>query len=141
MLHFYCRFRSNTLRDVHTVTTVALPVAVFYLMWVVGLELTPADFRRVIEYPKATLAGVATQLTLVPVIGGLLVVLLEPRPAIAAAVILIATSPGGSISNILTVLARGNPGLSVTLTALTNTIGVITFPLLAAVGFELLLGE
>jgi BASS family bile acid:Na+ symporter len=125
----------------HTVTTVALPVVVFYLMWVVGLELTPADFRRVFRYPKATLVGTATRLILVPVIGGLLVLLLKPPPAIAAAVILIAASPGGSISNILTVLARGNPGLSVTLTALTNTIGVITFPLLAVGGFSLILGE
>ncbi|MHC4427426.1 MAG: bile acid:sodium symporter family protein [Planctomycetota bacterium] len=124
----------------HTVTTVALPVVVFYLMWVVGLELTPDDFRRVLRYPKATLVGTASQLTLVPVVGGLLVFLLKPPPAIAAAVILVAASPGGSISNILTVLARGNPGLSVTLTALSNTIGVITFPLLAAGGFKLLLG-
>ena len=124
-----------------TLTSLVIPVAVFVLMWIVGLDLTPADFRRIARYPTATLVGTAGQLACLPVVATLLILFLRPPPAIVGGVILIASAPSGAISNLLTLLARGNAALSVTLTAVSNTLGVITCPLLAAGGFALLLKE
>jgi bile acid:Na+ symporter, BASS family len=124
-----------------SLTSLVIPVAVFVLMWIVGLDLTPADFRRIARYPTATLVGTAGQLACLPVVATLLILFLRPPPAIVGGVILIAGAPSGAISNLLTLLARGNAALSVTMTAVSNTLGVITYPLLAAGGFGLLLKE
>jgi BASS family bile acid:Na+ symporter len=124
-----------------SLTSLVIPVAVFVLMWIVGLDLTPADFRRIARYPTATLVGTAGQLACLPVVATLLILFLRPPPAIVGGVILIAGAPSGAISNLLTLLARGNAALSVTLTAVSNTLGVITYPLLAAGGFALFLKE
>jgi BASS family bile acid:Na+ symporter len=118
-----------------------IPAAVFFLMWIVGLDLTARDFRRVVAFPKSVFAGTAGQFVLLPILGGALILLLRPEPVFTAGIILIAAAPSGSISNLLTLLARGNVGLSVTVTALSNAIGVVTYPLLAAAGFALFLGQ
>lgn len=116
-------------------TGTAIPAAVFFLMWIVGLELTTDDFRRVVRFPKAALWGTAGQLVAFPLLASGLIVLLRPDPVMTAGIVLIAAAPGGSISNLLTLLARGNVALSVSLTAVSNVIGVVTYPFLAMVGF------
>ena len=90
------------------VTTYVVPATVFFVMWVVGLELTTDDFRRVVLYPKATLVGTATQLILLPTFAWALVLLLRPAPAVAAGLFLIAAAPGAAMSSLFTLLARGN---------------------------------
>jgi predicted Na+-dependent transporter len=109
---------------VQTLTSLVIPVAVFVVMWIVGLDLTSADFRRITRYPRATLVGTAGQLVRLPVVATLLILFLRPAPAIVGGVILIASAPSGAISNLLTLLARGNAALSVTLTGVSNTLGV-----------------
>jgi len=122
-------------------TNFSIQIAVFFIMWVVGLDLVPGDFRRVVRHPKAAVVGTIGQLLCPPVVAAVLVLVLNPPPAAVAGLILIAASPSGSISNLLTLLIRGNVALSVSLTAVSNVVGVLTFPLLAAMGFVLLLGE
>jgi BASS family bile acid:Na+ symporter len=123
------------------ITTVAIPAAVFVLMLVVGLELTPADFRRVAQHPKSTVVGTLAPLVVFPLIAGAAILTLKPGEPIVAGIVLIAAAPGAPISNLLVYIGRGNTALSVTLTALGNTIGIATFPLLATGGLLLYLGE
>jgi BASS family bile acid:Na+ symporter len=123
------------------VTSFVIPGAVIFLMWVVGLQLSPVDFRRVAQSPRTVAVGTLGQFVVLPAIAGVAILALRPAEAIAVGVILIAAAPGAPMSNLLVYLARGNIALSVTFTALTNTIGIITFPLVTAAGVRLFLGE
>jgi BASS family bile acid:Na+ symporter len=116
---------------------VGVPVVVWLLMLVVGIELTPTDFRRVLTYPKAVLAATAGQLMLLPLLGALLIWALEPAPVIVAGIVLVAASPGGAISNFYTYLARANLALSVTLTAVSTLAAMLTMPILIGAGLAL----
>jgi BASS family bile acid:Na+ symporter len=113
----------------------------FTMMTVVGLELTAADFRRVVAMPRAIAAGTLAQLTVLPVCSGLLLLVYPLPPNIAAGVVLIAASPGGGISNVFCYLAGANTALSVTLTGIASLAAVITLPVLAALGIEWIIGE
>jgi BASS family bile acid:Na+ symporter len=122
-------------------TNLLIPAAVVFLMWIVGLQLTPADFRRVAQYPRTAAVGTLGQLIVLPLIAGLAILTFRPAETVVVGMILIAAAPGAPISNLLVYLARGNIALSVTLTAITNTVGILTFPLLTAAGVLLYLGE
>lgn len=121
--------------------TSAIPPAVFYIMWVVGQELTPEDFRRLRRRPTITVAGTVGPLVAFPLVAGLAILALRPAEAVTAGIILIASAPGAPISNLLVHLARGNTALSVTLTALASLLGILTFPLLTQGGFLAYMGE
>ena len=118
----------------------AIPAAVFFAMWVVGLDLTPADFRRLKARPKVGVVGVVGPLLTMPAVVGLVLLALRPPEAVTAGMVLIAAAPGAPVSNLLVYLARGNVALSVTLTAISIVCGLLTFPLLANEGFALFLG-
>jgi BASS family bile acid:Na+ symporter len=117
----------------------AVPALVWLLMLTVGLELTPGDLRRVVVYPKAVLVATLGQLLLLPAIAVALIWALRPEPTVAAGMILLAASPGGALSNVYTYLARANLALSVTLTALSTLLALISMPLLTAAGIALFL--
>jgi BASS family bile acid:Na+ symporter len=122
------------------ISTVAIPALVIFTMTVVGLDLTVADFRRVFAFPLLALAALASQIVVLPLIAGLLIKVLDPAPGVAGGLILVAVSPIGAISNYYALLARANVALAVTLTAISSVLALATTPLLAALGFELLLG-
>ncbi len=119
--------------------TLAVPALVWLLMFTVGLELAPGDLRRVVVYPKAVLVATLGQLLLLPAIAAALIWALRPAPAVAAGMILLAASPGGALSNVYAYLARANLALSVTLTALSTLLALISMPLLTAAGIALFL--
>jgi BASS family bile acid:Na+ symporter len=120
---------------------IVVSITVIFLMWIVGLQLTLADFRRVAQRPKVSVVGVLGQLVTMPLLAAVLITLFRPAESIAAGTVLIASAPGAPISNLLVYLGRGNTALSVTMTAVTNTIGIVTFPLLASAGFLPIVGE
>ena len=122
------------------ISTVAIPALVIFTMTVVGLELTVADFRRVLAFPLLALAALASQIVVLPLIAGLLIKALDPDPGVAGGLILVAVCPIAAISNYYALLARANVALAVTLTAVSSVLALATTPLLAALGFELLLG-
>ncbi len=115
----------------------AIPAVVVFAMIVVGLELTPADFRRVARYPKAVLVGLAGQLTLLPLLAAALIAALDLPSDTVAGMLLLAACPAGGITNYFTYLARANTALSVTLTAVATVLAIVTMPLLLAAGFAL----
>jgi len=103
-------------------------------MFSMGLTLVAGDFKRVLKQPLAVCYGLGSQMLLLPLLAFALVELLQPAPAIAIGVIILAASPGGITSNLLTHLASGDSALSITLTAISSLAGVITVPLIVGTG-------
>lgn len=112
-------------------TQIVLPAALFLIMTGVGLSLTLADFRRILEYPVAVLAGVVLQLLCMPLLAYGLVTLFDLPGVLAAGLMMVALAPGGATSNMITFLMRGDTALSVSLTALSSLITPFTMPLAA----------
>jgi bile acid:Na+ symporter, BASS family len=117
------------------------PLILFLLMTAVGLELSPADFRRVAAAPRAAIGGTVAQILLLPLSTWAVVALLNVPPIFGAGAVLVAVAPGAGISNVLTALARANLALCVTLTALTSVLCVVTLPTIAALGMGMFLGD
>ena len=82
-----------------------------------GLTLSVADFKRVLAMPKLIFSGLVLQYTIMPVTALLLAKLLQLDPALTIGLILVGTCPGGTASNVITYLARGNVALSISLTS------------------------
>ncbi|MGB3852737.1 MAG: bile acid:sodium symporter family protein [Tunicatimonas sp.] len=99
------------------------------VMFGVALELTPADFRRLASEPRGVLTGLAAQLVLLPAATYGLVSVLPITTSVALGMLLVSACPGGNLSNLLTVMARGNGALSVSLTALSTLLAVVAVPL------------
>ena len=123
-----------------TFIDIAIPIGVFYLMFIVGLELTRNDFRKVFLNPRLIVIATILQFILIPIIGVVLVQLMKPSPQVLAGVLLVAACPGGGISNYYTYLARANTALSVTLTTASCLAAILTIPICME-GFTLYLSE
>ena len=107
----------------------AMSVTLFCMMLAVALGLKLSDFSFIKRAPRLYFAGVVGQLLLLPLLTLLLCALLEPHPAIALGMLLIACCPGGNVSNILVLFARGNTALSVSLTATSSVLAAFLTPL------------
>lgn len=116
---------------------IGLPVALMIIMAGMGLGLTVRDFHLVVARPKAMVVGTIAQVILIPLLGFALVELMELSPAIAVGLVIIAACPGGTTSNVFTLLARGNVALSITLTVLASLITIVTIPLFTNVALGL----
>ena len=120
---------------------VAIAAVVWGLMWVVGLELTGDDFRRVVTQPRAVVAGTLGSLLLLPLLAAILLESGEWPPPVIAGLILLATGPTGALANVYAYLAGANAALAVTLTACSCLIAVVTLPVLTQWGFALWLAS
>jgi BASS family bile acid:Na+ symporter len=107
---------------------VALPVALFAVLFGMGLSLVPEDFRRVLRHPKAKLVGLTCQLVMLPVIAFALALLFRLPGELAVGLMVLAACPGGATSNVITHLSKGDTALSVTLTAISSIVCVFTIP-------------
>lgn len=106
-----------------------LALMIGVIMLGMGSSLTWRDFRRAFKRPQAILIGFASQYVLMPLIGFLLAVLLQLPPALAVGLILIASMPGGSTSNIFTYFSKGDLALSVTMTTFSTLAAFVMTPL------------
>lgn len=107
---------------------VGLPISLFIIMVGIGLTLTPIDFLREARRPRGAIAGSTAQLLLMPAAGFVLAWLFGLPPAIAVGLVLVAACPGGTTSNLVTHLARGNVALSIVLTVVASLATIITLP-------------
>jgi len=123
------------------VTDVILPLALAFIMFVLGLGLTGADFLRVIKQPRDFFVGALSQVILLPVIAFILVKIWPIAPELAIGVMIIAAAPGGVTSNLLTSFAKGDVALSISLTAIISLFCVITIPFIVLTSVELLGGS
>jgi BASS family bile acid:Na+ symporter len=119
----------------NVVTNIVLPLALAFIMFTLGLGLTSKDFARVILQPKDFLAGLISQVILLPLVGFALVTIFTVPPEIALGVMIIAAAPGGVTSNILTSFGRGDVALSISLTAVVSLFSVITIPLIVGLSY------
>jgi BASS family bile acid:Na+ symporter len=99
-----------------------------FIMFGVALHITPADFRRIAEYPRAFVVGLVAQWLLLPAMTVLLLLAWRPEPSVALGLMLIAACPGGNISNYVTHLGGGNVALSVTLTSTVTLLSIVVTP-------------
>ncbi len=106
-----------------------LNVCLALIMFGVALDLKVADFKRLIQTPRSSIVGLASQFVLLPFVTFVLVTVVRPQPSIALGLILVAACPGGNISNFLTYLSRGNTALSVSLTAFGTVLAIVMTPL------------
>ena len=120
------------------VTDVILPLALAFIMFVLGLGLTGADFLRVIKQPRNFFVGAFSQVILLPIIAFILVKIWPIAPELAIGVMIIAAAPGGVTSNLLTSFAKGDVALSISLTAIISLLCVITIPFIVLTSVELL---
>lgn len=105
-------------------------IALGLVMLAMGLTLTFDDYRSLAAMPKALLAGVVLQFTIMPLSGYVIARALGLEPGLAVGLILVACCPGGTASNIVTYIARGHVALSVAMTMTSTLAAVILTPLL-----------
>ena len=101
---------------------IILSMVLATMVFSVALELRIEDFKRVAQTPKAVICGLIPQFLLLPVATWLVTLWLDLPPNIEAAMILVAACPGGSLSNVVTHIGRGNTALSVSISAVASII-------------------
>lgn len=119
---------------------IGLPIALAIIMVGIGLSLTKEDFAVQARSPWATIVGLVAQLVLVPLVGIGVTMIFDLTPLLALGVILVAASPGGATSNLITYLARGNVALSIILTAIASVAVILTLPLWFDIGARIIPG-
>lgn len=123
------------------ITDIVLPVSLAFIMFSIGLTLTIGDFRRVVTQPRDFLIGAVSQILILPLVAFALVTAWRVDPVLAVGVMIIAAAPGGVTSNLLTLFARGDVALSVSLTAITSLLSVVTVPLIVVTAHQHFVGE
>jgi len=107
---------------------IAINAMIALMMFGVSLDLKLEDFRRVIIKPKSPLLGLSFQFILLPAFTCLLIWLINLAPMPALGLLLVASCPGGTFSNIMTWLAKGNIALSVSMTAVSSIAAAVMTP-------------
>lgn len=100
------------------------------LMFLLGIDLDRTAFAGVRRQPKAVMLGMLGQLVLLPIIAFGVAWALNLPPVYFMGLVLVACCPGGSSSNVFSMLAKGDVALSVTLTALSSIITLFTLPVI-----------
>ncbi|WP_017594878.1 bile acid:sodium symporter family protein [Nocardiopsis potens] len=100
------------------------------IMFGMGLTMRPSDFAIVARHPKAVLLGVAAQYTVMPLLGFGIAQLLGLEPLLVVGLVLVGAAPGGTASNVIVYLARGDVALSVAMTSISTLLAPVLTPLL-----------
>ena len=116
--------------------TVLLPIALAVIMVSLGMSLTTEDFRRVVVYPKGISIGILNLAILSPLLAFGMAELFDLDPALAVGMVLLGASPGGTMANLLTHLARGDTALSISITGISSVASVITVPLFLSAAID-----
>ena len=118
-----------------------LPLSLSIIMMGMGLSLEKGDFTNIVRYPKPILTGIISQVFVLPLVAFLLFAFTNLNPFIKVGFILITACAGGSATNVITHMLKGNLALSISLTAVNSLLILITLPLIVKLGLELFLGE
>ncbi len=114
--------------DFDSADLVVMNVAIALMMFGVSLQLKVDDFSRLLSQPKAPVAGLIAQFILLPLATCAATWLFSVPPEFALGMILVASCPGGTFSNVMTWMARGNVAVSVTMTAVSSLAAVVLTP-------------
>ena len=110
------------------IVTKIAPICLALIMLGLGLGLSVKDFTRILRTPKDFFVGFFSQLIILPIIALGLALILNLPTAIAIGLMIIAAAPGGVTSNVLTKFANGDVALSISLTAVTSLLSIISVP-------------
>ncbi len=108
----------------------AIPWLLGLVMFGMGLTLTPQSLVAAIRRPRILALGVTLQFACMPLFAWLVSRLLGLPAALLAGMVLVGAAPGGTASNVICYLARGNVALSITLTTLSTLLAIVATPLL-----------
>lgn len=117
-------------------TKVFLPLALFIIMWGLGLSLTIADFKRGAKQPLPVVLGIVCQMVILPMLGFGVAMAMGLSGALAVGLVILSLCPGGVTSNLLSFLSKGDLALSITLTAISSVLAPFTVPLIANIAFS-----
>ena len=112
------------------IVTKIAPLALALIMLGLGLGLSTDDFIKVLKNPKIFFIGVFAQIILLPLVAYILVTIINLPAALALGLMIIAAAPGGVTSNVMTKFAKGDVALSISLTAISSLISIISVPLI-----------
>lgn len=122
-------------------TQYGFPAIVFVIMLGMGLALEIRSFATLLSEPRAVLLGLAAQMLLLPAVAVGLAMALPLDPTVAVGLIILAACPGGVTSNAISLAARADIALSVSLTAISSLLVAVTLPLWAIFATTMFLGE
>lgn len=110
------------------VSTIILAVSLMFIMLGMGLSLVVEDFKRIFYQPKAIIIGLCNQILILPLLAFGIAIAFSVTPEIAIGLMILAACPGGPTSNLISYLAKADTALSVTLTAFSSFITILTIP-------------
>ncbi|MFT4754071.1 MAG: BASS family bile acid:Na+ symporter [Salibacteraceae bacterium] len=124
---------SSEFSDLHIAfsqdSLMVLNLAIAFIMFGVALGINKKEFFEIKKNPKSIITGVISQFFLLPLFTFLLILILNPLPELALGMLLVASSPGGNVSNFYSQQSNGNVALSVSLTAIATISAVFMTPL------------
>ena len=120
------------------IVTKIAPIVLALIMLGLGLGLSTKDFTRILITPKDFLVGIFSQLIILPIIAFCIAIILDLSLPISVGLMIIASAPGGVTSNVLTKFANGDVALSISLTAITSLISIISVPFVVITSADLL---
>jgi BASS family bile acid:Na+ symporter len=110
------------------IVTKIAPICLALIMLGLGLGLSVKDFTRILRTPKDFFVGFFSQLVILPIVALGVALILDLPTTIAIGLMIIAAAPGGVTSNVLTKFANGDVALSISLTAVTSLLSIISVP-------------
>jgi BASS family bile acid:Na+ symporter len=110
------------------IVTKIAPICLALIMLGLGLGLSVKDFTRILRTPKDFFVGFFSQLIILPIVALGVALILNLPTSIAVGLMIIAAAPGGVTSNVLTKFANGDVALSISLTAVTSLLSIISVP-------------
>jgi len=119
---------------------IVLPLSLFIIMLGIGMTLVINDFKRVMIYSRAVSLGMIGQLAILPVVAYAITQIFPVSPELAVGIMILAVCPGGTTSNIISHIAKGDTALSITLTAISSVITIITIPLIISFSLSHFMG-
>jgi len=114
---------------VEVILQIIIPITMFGLMFGMGLTLTKADFKRVLSFPKPTFIALVLQLLVLPLVGFALAGAFGLSAMLAVGLVAVAACPGGTTSNMVVHMGKGDTALSITITATATMVTLFTLPL------------
>ncbi len=117
------------------VAAAVLTAALAVIMFALGTTLRGEQFRLVFTQPRGVIVGLVNLLVVAPALAYGVAELTGLEPLMAAGLMLLGAAPGGVFANLLTHLARGATALSISMTAISSTLAVVTVPIWLGIAF------
>ncbi|WNO08509.1 bile acid:sodium symporter family protein [Teredinibacter sp. KSP-S5-2] len=116
------------------------PLILALMMLGLGLSLTFKDFQQLSQSPKAVITGTLLQIIGLPIIGFSLTQLFNMPAELAVGLMVLVACPGGPGSNLVSFLCRGDTALSISLTAISSVLAIVTIPLVTSLSYRYFMG-